>query len=80
MPILPTANYKPPLLLRNGHTNTIYSALMRKVVLEYERERIDTPDGDFLDLDWATVNSQKLVVVLHGLEGKAGKALCKRHG
>jgi len=40
------------------------------------RERLTTPDGDFLDLDWAEVPGQAsgtgpLVVVLHGLEGSA---------
>ncbi len=37
------------------------------------RERIDTPDGDFLDLDWVTGDrlDRPLVLVLHGLEGSA---------
>ncbi|WP_217175536.1 YheT family hydrolase [Coraliomargarita akajimensis] len=35
-----------------------------------DRERIDTPDGDFLDLDWARPhNGKQLVVITHGLEG-----------
>lgn len=40
------------------------------------RERVDTPDGDFLDLDWAEtpagpLDHGPLAVVLHGLEGSA---------
>jgi uncharacterized protein len=40
------------------------------------RERIDLPDGDFLDLDWPDPKtgadpSRAVVVVLHGLEGSA---------
>jgi predicted alpha/beta-fold hydrolase len=39
----------------------------------YRRERIELPDGDFLDLDWLgphRVNGP-LVVILHGLEGSS---------
>jgi predicted alpha/beta-fold hydrolase len=42
-----------------------------------KRHRIETPDGDFLDLDFARVGSvnvestSRLVLVLHGLEGSA---------
>ncbi len=37
------------------------------------RERITLPDGDFLDLDWsyAEQKSNKVIVLLHGLEGNA---------
>ncbi len=30
-----------------------------------------TKDGDFLDLDFSTVNSDKVIVVIHGLEGSS---------
>jgi len=40
----------------------------------YRRERIETPDGDFLDLDWAKNGSQRVAVLAHGLEGDS-----KRH-
>ena len=33
------------------------------------RERVELPDGDFLDLMWTADNGGPLVVVLHGLEG-----------
>ena len=35
------------------------------------RERLELPDGDFLDLDWNDVDSDALILVLHGLEGSA---------
>jgi len=35
----------------------------------YQRERIYTPDNDFLDLDWSRAGSRKLVILSHGLEG-----------
>ncbi len=72
MPLIKHSTYKAPPLLRNGHLNTIYAGAFRSVRdLTYERERIHTPDGDFLDLDWSTVSSDRLVIVLHGLEGSA---------
>ena len=47
---------------------------MRPVVpLLYVRERIELLDGDFLDLDWSKVNSDKLLICVHGLEGHARK-------
>jgi hypothetical protein len=39
------------------------------------RERVSTPDGDFVDLDWLDGPSgTPLVLVLHGLEGSARSA------
>jgi len=74
MPIFSASDYRPHPLLRHGHTNTILSALIRKVAdTPYQRERIDTPDGDFLDLDWSRIGGDHLVIVCHGLEGHAGR-------
>jgi uncharacterized protein len=70
-------NYKRPLFLFSGHLETIYPAILRRVELAYERERIVTPDNDFLDLDWVRRNSQKLVIISHGLEGNSSRAYMK---
>jgi hypothetical protein len=70
--------YNPPFFLFNGHLETIYPALFRRVVLaNYTRERIDTPDNDFLDLDWLQKDSNKLVVIQHGLEGSSFRPYIK---
>ena len=64
--------YKPPYFLFNKHLETIYPALFRKVSLPpFRRERITTPDDDFLDLDWLTNGSSRLVIISHGLEGNS---------
>ena len=34
-----------------------------------QRERLELPDGDFLDLDWTAPGAAGRVLVLHGLEG-----------
>jgi len=65
-------DYTPPFLLFNKHLETIYPSLIRRVNgLPYFRERITTPDDDFLDLDWLKQKSDKLVILSHGLEGNS---------
>ncbi len=79
MPIV-SSNYNPPHIFKNGHLSTIYAGLFRKVNdLVQKRERINLPDGDFLDLDWSfsLQPSKKVTVLLHGLEGNAQRAYIK---
>ncbi|EPR67487.1 YheT family hydrolase [Cyclobacterium qasimii] len=72
MPVVKTSNYNRNQLLFNGHLQTIYPALFRKkVILPFKRERIKTPDDDFLDLDWLKRDSKSLVIISHGLEGNS---------
>jgi len=67
--------FRPAWWLRGAHAQTIGGRLLRpRRVAALRRERIDTPDGDFLDLDWAVASDggdRPLVVLLHGLEGSA---------
>ncbi|GEP94744.1 YheT family hydrolase [Chitinophaga cymbidii] len=74
MPVLPTSDYKAPVLLRNRHLLTIFPTLFRRIkAAKYTRTRITTKDNDFLDLDFSRVNSDRLVVILHGLEGNTDR-------
>ncbi len=74
MPLIEASSYQPPRLLSNGHIQSIYPALFRRVSgVRYQRERIDTPDGDFLDLDWSRTGSRKVALLSHGLEGDASR-------
>ena len=66
--------YTAPSLLFNGHLQTIYPSLFRKVKIDYQQERIETPDDDFLDLDWLTNSSDKLIILSHGLEGNSTRS------
>ena len=72
MPII-ESTYKPPFYFKKGFIATVYSGLIRKVYIKQERERITLSDGDFLDLDWSFSKgkSDKLIILLHGLEGHA---------
>ncbi len=71
-------NYKPPFLLKNAHIQTIFPSIFRKLPsVCYKRERIETPDNDFIDLDWAAIQSKKLVIISHGLEGNSNRKYVK---
>jgi hypothetical protein len=60
--------YQAPWWLPGGHLQTICGALAPAPRVAWRRERWDTPDGDFIDLDWAG-NSGPLLALFHGLEG-----------
>lgn len=71
MPIIQQP-YKPSIFFRNGHVHTIYPALFRKPQqVNWQRQRLELADGDFLDLDWLSSDSEKLVILGHGLEGSS---------
>lgn len=59
--------------LTSPNAQTIAGRLLRpRGRVELLRERIETPDGDFVDIDYAQVpapRSAPVVLVLHGLEG-----------
>lgn len=75
MPVVSHSSYVPPLLFANAHVQTIFPTLLRRVRgIRYARERIDTPDGDFIDLDTSKVGADKAAIVLHGLEGDSSRA------
>jgi hypothetical protein len=70
MPIQNSTYSGPPFYLFNGHLETIIPSLFRKVDgVKYRREKIITPDEDFLNLDWSEIGSDRLLVLSHGLEG-----------
>ena len=63
-----------PLWLPGAHLQTIVPArFMRLPVVQYRRERWDTHDGDFIDVDFAlpepVENVAPVLVMFHGLEG-----------
>lgn len=59
MPILSVPEYRAPFWQFNGHMQSIFPSMFRKVDFSYsKRERIELPDGDFLDLDWAFAKQQ----------------------
>ncbi len=68
-----SSTFKPAWWLRNAHLQTLYPALLRREErsLPVRRERLITPDGDFIDLDWCGEGTGPLAILLHGLTGSS---------
>jgi predicted alpha/beta-fold hydrolase len=67
-------HYRPPFWYRGRHLQTLWGPLLRRGRRPLlRRERLSTPDGDFVDLDWLAGAPDRgpVVLVLHGLEGSA---------
>jgi predicted alpha/beta-fold hydrolase len=71
------ASYHAPRWLPGGHAQTIWPALVSRkfsgAAPHYERERWETPDGDFIDVDLQRAASAdaRWLVMFHGLEGSS---------
>jgi len=73
--------YRAPPWLPGGNLQTLYPALLApRPRVAWRRERWDTPDGDFIDLDWTAPQDRgpgaeekrtPLLVLFHGLEGSS---------
>ena len=76
------APYRAPRWLPGGHAQTIQATWLQRPQVTYWRDRWETPDFDFIELDWLentdhTGHELKLdqrdetplVVLFHGLEG-----------
>lgn len=69
MPLIENSPYQAPAWLPGGHLQTIFPALFRRVrPLLHRTERLELPDGDFLDLEWHGHSSPRLAILSHGLE------------
>ena len=70
---IPLKGYTAPRWLPGGHLQTIYPATcIPKPHVAYRRERWDTPDGDFIDVDFVDgLPDRPFVVLFHGLEGSS---------
>jgi len=75
-PDSPVPPYRAPNWLAGGHAQTIWPYFVARPDVQYRRERVITPDGDFWDFDWSDAAAGNamapLVVVFHGLEGGSG--------
>ena len=66
-------DFRPAVGLWHGHVQSLAGVLLRPTVeLPLRRERWETPDGDFVDVDVLAGNAgAPTAVVLHGLEGSS---------
>jgi len=64
------SEFEPGPLWRNRHVQTIVpNVLFPRAAVALRRERLELPDGDFIDVDWTTGTGGPIVIVQHGLEG-----------
>jgi uncharacterized protein len=64
--------FKPAWWLRNPHLQTLWPVFFRRRPRpSLRRERLELPDGDFVDLDWTLNDSGPIVIIFHGLEGSS---------
>lgn len=73
MPLI-ESTYRAPIWLPGAHLQTIAAArLVPLPRVEYRRERWETPDSDFVDVDFAlpepAAAQAPVLVLFHGLEG-----------
>ncbi len=85
--VQPTKNviepFQPAWGITNPHAQTLVANATRSLKgIHFQRERLETPDGDFVDLDFAYVNhyhrlwtesgnDAPIALAIHGLEGSA---------
>ena len=67
-------------MLLNGHLETIIPSLFHKALMvNYQRQRLELKDGDFIDLDWLLKNNHdRLLIITHGLEGNSERHYVRR--
>jgi predicted alpha/beta-fold hydrolase len=77
------SKFRPHPLLSSPHLQTIWPGVFhRQSSQKFNRQRLELPDGDFLDLDWFVQNpdSQQVVVLIHGLGGSSASPYISRVG
>jgi uncharacterized protein len=80
--------FKPAWWCRGAHMQTLWPKFFSpRSPLALRRERLELPDGDFLDIDWTPAAAGPIVLLLHGLQGSGeshyARALLRafdRHG
>jgi predicted alpha/beta-fold hydrolase len=64
------SSYRSPWLLKHGHAATILTSFFPAPAAAWTSlERLELPDGDFLDLAWLQSGRSRLAILCHGLEG-----------
>lgn len=74
------SDFNPPWMYKSTQFQTVLPTMLRKIkTVQYKRQRINTKDGDFIDLDWSFAgdgsgDTPGLAVLCHGLEGCSDRA------
>ncbi|MCG8324069.1 MAG: hydrolase, partial [Thiotrichales bacterium] len=71
MPLIPST-FAPANGCRNPHVQTLLPRFLSpKHELPLIDERLELPDGDFVDLRWTSIpaDGDPIIAIFHGLEG-----------
>ena len=73
-------DFRAPWWLAGAHFQTVYGSVLAPAgKVPYVRERWDTPDGDFIDLDFvAGPEDVPFVLLFHGLQGSSDSHYARR--
>ena len=69
-----TSDFVPAKYMTNPHVQSAWPTLLmrKKTSVKTKRERVDLPDGDFMDLEWHDAGvppCAPIVILLHGITG-----------
>jgi predicted alpha/beta-fold hydrolase len=65
-----TSTFKAAKGLGNAHLQSMYPTIARhRLKVSTQRERLELPDGDFIDLEWQREGIGPIVILLHGMAG-----------
>ncbi|AEG10161.1 alpha/beta hydrolase fold protein [Shewanella baltica OS183] len=73
-------SFMPPWWAKSPHVQTILPVFTKVAKPALQRQRLELPDGDFVDLDWQDFpqSGKPIVVIIHGLEGSAQSHYARR--
>ena len=67
-----TGGFQPAWWCRGPHGQTLWARVIRRAPhVPLTRERLELPDGDYIDIDWTKNEQGPIVIILHGLEGSS---------
>ncbi len=83
MPYIEKSTFFVHKLFKHAHVQTILPLLLRKThnIVHYKRQRINTPDNDWLDLDFSFVTNKpqdSIAILSHGMEGDSSSTYMLR--
>jgi predicted alpha/beta-fold hydrolase len=64
-----TSGFEPHPMLRNAHLQTMLPELLREPEIDIRHERLELPDGDFVDLGWSGEGTGPIAILVHGIAG-----------
>lgn len=76
--MLYSSKFRPAWWLRNPHAQTLWASKVQPTPTPVTvKERLQTPDADFLDVNWTTNNTGPITLIFHGLTGSVNSQYAK---